>query len=461
MNGSPNASPLHQALEEARTKYTSLHVRSLESHVSACSYLPGGNTRTVLHTSPFPLTISSATSCRLTTVDGITYDDFLGEYTAGIYGHSHPVIRAAVDSALDNGWNYGAHGLAQVELAKQICERFPMIQKVRFVNSGTEANMMALATAAAVTGRKKVLIFGKGYHGSTISGRVPDGKMSINLPHEFVLAPYNDIESTKAVLEQLPKDSLAAILVEPVLGSGGCYAGTKDFLNFLREAATSHGALLIFDEVMTSRLGYHGRGSALGIRPDLMTLGKWVGGGMTFGAFGGRNDIMALYDPRDGKLEHPGTFNNNVLSMNAGVAGMKLLTPEVMDGLNNLGEELKANIEKVLEEYGVTKGFKLPTVPEIPNLLNKADSGARPKMYIKGVGSLLNVHFSGPEKDTLQALFWHHMLDHGIYLAPRGFVALSIEIGKEEIARFVGAVRAFCERYTDSLRPERLSESTS
>jgi glutamate-1-semialdehyde 2,1-aminomutase len=227
----------------------------------------------------------------------------------------------------------------EAQLAQIVCERFPAIEKVRFVNSGTEANMIAIGTALVCIRKKKILVFKKGYHGSTISGRSADGKPSLNLPHDFVTAPYNDVPAIRAVIEALPKDSLAAILVEPMLGSGGCFAGRIDFLQLLQAEATRHGALLIFDEVMTSRLSYHGYGDKIGIRPDLMTIGKWVGGGMSFGAFGGREGIMNIFDPRQGRLEQAGTFNNNnVMSMSAGIAGCTLLDGVRLNELNSRGE---------------------------------------------------------------------------------------------------------------------------
>lgn len=172
---------LLRSLEQAHEKYTDLHPHSKAHHLEASKYLPGGNTRTVLHTTPFPLTIASARDCYLTTVDddgvettnhkrvdsGTTqpkssYIDFLGEYTAGIYGHSHPVIKKAVQTALDGGWNYGGQNRLEAQLAARVCARFPAIEMVRFVNSGTEANMMALATAVAYTGKNGVVVFKKG-----------------------------------------------------------------------------------------------------------------------------------------------------------------------------------------------------------------------------------------------------------------------------------------------------------
>jgi len=289
-----------------------------------------------------------------------------------------------------------------------------------------------------------------GYHGSTISGRPPSNKASINLPHEFVLGTYNDVSGTEDLVRSLPKDSLAAILVEPMMGSGGCVAGTSEFLQSLRHLADEAKALLIFDEVMTSRLGPNGLGWKMGVKADLMTLGKWIGGGMTFGAFGGRKDIMGLYDPRSGSLDHPGTFNNNVFTMTAGVAGCRLLTPEKLDALNSLGDSMRQKIESVLSK----RGFEgvMPSSP-VTEAMHSAQHPQRPpKMFVKGVGSLMAIQFAGPDKDLLQGLFYHHMLDHGIYMASRGFIALNIMLTEEHVAQFVQTLEAFCDRFEASLR---------
>ena len=174
----------------------------------------------------------------------------------------------------------------------QVTKRFcpSGIELVRFTNSGTEANTMALAAAVAYTGRTKVLAFKNGYHGGTLSFPLTTNKINANLPHDFILAPYNNISGTQTILDSLPKDSLAAIIVECIQGSGGAIPGNENFLHFLNTRANKLGALFIVDEVMTSRLSYHGLSSELGLTPDLVTLGKWVGGGMTFGAFGGRKE---------------------------------------------------------------------------------------------------------------------------------------------------------------------------
>lgn len=345
-----------QALAEAHSIYARLNPSSLKAHQSARQHQPGGNTRTVLHANPFPITFASGNGCTLTSLDGHTYIDFLGEYTAGIYGHNNATIRAAIDEALTRGWSLGGNNTYEKELAKLVCERFtPTMELVRFTNSGTESNMMAVATAMAWTGRNKILVFRGGYHGATLAFRVPpklSATKSVNLPHEWVVGTYNDIARTEEVLSALPPESLAAILVEPMLGNAGAIPGSLPFLQFLRSYASSHGALLIFDEVMTSRLSYRGLGHKLGIKPDLMTLGKWVGGGMSFGAFGGRRDVMELYDPtKSGGLAHAGTFNNNVISMAAGCAGCKVLDEETTNRVNDLGELLKKMVTNAIEKH--------------------------------------------------------------------------------------------------------------
>ena len=451
----PSALTIYDALEQAHHQYTKSNPKSLKSHEQACNYLPGGNTRTVLHTTPFPLTIASGKDTHLTTLDNHTYVDFLGEYTAGIYGHNNPTIRTAVESALDKGWNYGGQNELEPQLAKIVCERFPAIDLVRFVNSGTEANMMALATALAFTGKTKVLLFNKGYHGSTISaisGGTGSAKASINLPHDFIVGTYNDGPGTESLVSSIPKGSLAAILVEPMLGSGGCFAGTKEFLGTLRRLAIEHNALLIFDEVMTSRLHYNGLGSQSGVTPDMMSLGKWIGGGMSFGAFGGRRDIMSLYDPRTGQLQHPGTFNNNVFTMNAGIAGCNLLTASTLNKLNTLGSDMKTQLDTVLSSHNILQDGKIPSSP-VTDAQQVATHPTRPpKMFIKGEGSLLTVQFGGPDRDFLQGLFYHHMLQSGIYMAQRGFIALNIMLTAEHVKLFVKATEAFCDRWEEALK---------
>ena len=418
-------STLESALAEARERYVARNPASLAAHVAAAAVMPGGNTRSVLFHAPFPLTMARGQGCRLWDADGHEYVDLLGEYTAGLYGHSNPVIRDAIDTALDGGWNLGGHNAMEARLARVICDRFPSVDLVRFTNSGTEANLMAVNTAVAVTGRSRVMVMDGAYHGGVLS--FAGGGSPINAPHRWLLGQYNDVAATLATVDA-HADDLACILVEPMLGSGGCIPADPAFLAALREAATRVGALLIFDEVMTSRMSAGGMQARLGITPDMTTLGKYIGGGMSFGAFGGRAAIMERFDPRrPDPLPHAGTFNNNVLTMAAGHAGLtRLFTPDVAEALFARGESLRARLNAL------------------------AGGGA---MQWTGIGSMLTAHFvRGALRNPgdvargdagLRELFFFDMLDRGFYMARRGMAALSLEIGAAECDGFCDAVEEF------------------
>ena len=415
-------SPVEAAVRDARDRYAAANPASRARHEEALATLPGGNTRTVLFHQPFPLGIVRGEGCRIWDADGHEYLDLLGEYTAGLFGHSDPVIRAAVVAALDNGVTLSGHPMTEARFAAAIARRFPSLELLRFTNSGTEANLMALALATAVTGRRTVLVFEGAYHGGVLSfpvGNVP----ATNVPHRFVVAGYNSPDIA-AVLEAVG-DDLAAVLVEPMLGAGGCIPGEEGFLRGLRQLADRYDAMLVFDEVMTSRLAPGGRQAAVGIRPDLTTLGKYVGGGMSFGAFGGRRELMERFDPRrPDALPHSGTYNNNVLTMAAGLAAMTgPFTPEAVEALNARGDRLRTDLAAVLAGLPV---------------------------QVTGLGSLLTVHFTARPVRTgadaaradprLTELFFFDLLERGIQVARRGMVALSLPVGDADCARFVDAV---------------------
>jgi glutamate-1-semialdehyde 2,1-aminomutase len=411
------------ALNEAKEAYVTSAPTSLARYVEATTVMPGGNTRTVLHYAPFPLAMAHAEGCRMWDVDGREYIDFLGEYTAGLYGHSHPVIRAALDRALDNGISFGASNMTEARFARAVCERFGL-QRVRFTNSGTEANLLAISLGRIFTRRDKVMVFNGGYHGAVFG--FAGGGSPINVPFEYVVAPYNDVERTRALIT----DDLALVILEPMIGSGGCIAASGNFLRMLRQETTRVGALLILDEVMTSRLAPGGLQSVVGVKPDLTTFGKYIGGGMSFGAFGGRAEIMDRFDPRRADaLPHAGTFNNNVLTMTAGLTGLTdVYTPEAAVALNGRGETLRGRLNA---------------------LCRKADA----PVQFTGIGSMLAVHtmrgpISSPEDAAksdpkLKELFFFDMLTHGIWLARRGMMTVSLPIGDVECDALVAAVEEF------------------
>lgn len=298
------------------------------------------------------------------------------------------------------------------------------MELLRFANSGTEANLLALAAAKAHTRRSRVVVFEGAYHGGVLT--FAGGGSPMNVPHDFPLARYNDLDSVAALM-QAHGDDVAAILVEPMLGAGGCIPGEPAFRRGLRTLADASGALLLLlDEVMTSRLSFGGRQATLGLVPDLTTAGKYLGGGLSFGVFGGRSEIMELFDPRrPDALAHAGTFNNNVLSMAAGYAGLtRVLTAEALVGLNSRGEQLRARLNGVLWSQGVA-------------------------MQFTGLGSLMNLHATvapvrSPEDlhgtdSRMKDLVFFGMLERGVHFARRGLIALSLPFGDAECDELVAA----------------------
>lgn len=312
-------------------------------------------------------------------------------------------------------------------------------------NTGTEANLHALAGARHFTRRRKVVVFSSGYHGAVLS--FPEGRPAANCVDagDFVVVPrYNDLKLAREVIMGVGEGELAAVLVEAMQGAGGCIPGTRGFLHGVQAAARERGALFVLDEVMTSRLAPGGLGAAMGLTPDLVTLGKYLGGGLAFGAFGGREDVMAVYDPRvDGSLAHSGTFNNNTLAMCVGHAGLKeVFTEEVCVEFNAKGDAFRERLREA------AKGTKL---------------------VFTGRGSLIGLHFiedgeqeitcgedlAGNERRDLRDLFWFEMLEAGFWTTRRGFIAMILGTPDEELDRFVEAVRAFVDRHRDIMTVEQ------
>ena len=424
-------SDIMSSVADARAAYVAARPRSKSLHEQALAVMPGGSTRSVLAYGPFPTAMASGADCRLWDVDGHAYLDLCGEYTAGLFGHSEPRIHAAITKAMSTGLNLAAVGEAEVQLARILCDRFSSMELVRFTNSGTEANLMAITAARAFTGRATIMAFRGGYHGGVITFPVT-GPSEVTAPFPVVLADYNDTAGAVALIREHAA-GLAAVIIEPMLGGGGCIPARPDFLMALRDAASEAGALLILDEVMTSRMSAGGLQARMGVEPDLTTLGKYVAGGMSFGGFGGRADVMDLFAS---KLPHAGTFNNNVLSMAAGRVAMgEIFTADMAEALFDRGEAMRA-------------------------ALNAACAGV--PMHFTGLGSMAIAHFRpGPidrpyiatlEEDGLRELFFFDMLRDGLYLARRGMVALSLPVQQSDLDRFVAAVSEFVQSRGPLLR---------
>jgi glutamate-1-semialdehyde 2,1-aminomutase len=426
---------LDAAVADVEARYIAANPKSRARFEAATRYMPGGNTRTVLHYDPFPVALVGGKGARLTDLDGHTYIDFLGEFTAGLYGHSEPTIRNALREALDAGLVLGGPNPYEARFAQLMCERFPAVELVRFCNSGSEANVMCLSLARAVTGRSAVMAFNGAYHGGFLS--FAGGGSPTNVPFPYVMGDYNDAEGARRLIGAHAND-LAAIIVEPLMGNGGCIPGDRDFLDALREEADRHGIILVFDEVMTSRLAPGGLHGQLGIRPDLVAFGKYLGGGATFGAFGGKRDLMQRLDPtRKDALTHSGTYNNNVLTMAAGVAGLeKVFSPAAAERLNANGDRLRVRLNSASERHGAP-------------------------VQVLGQGSMLCFH---PQRDPI-----HRPADHagappaarkllhlemnlrGLYVARRGFMSLSLPMTDGDHDALVQAFEGFLEEYAEVL----------
>ena len=422
---------LKHAIEDARTRYALANPLSMAADKSAEQYLPGGNTRTVLHFDPFPLTMVAGEGAELVDLDGHRYIDFVCEYSAGLFGHSDEIIKTAVHEALDKGIAMGAPTDYERQLAGLLCERFPAIDQIRFCNSGTEANIWALITARLLTGRSKVLAFRGAYHGGCF--KFPHGPCILNVPFEFVLADYNDIEGAQEAIRQAG-DDLAAVIVEPILGAGGNIPGNRKFLEMLRRATHEVGSLLIFDEVKTARIGPAGTQGILGIKPDMTTLGKFIGGGLPTGAFGGSAEVMAHFNPKlEGNWNHAGTFNNDVCSMAAGCAAMGgIFTPQ-----------------RAAEFFEWSEAFRLS--------LNEMFAARSVPMYANGMGSIIAIHFSSkPTKrpsditagcQSMRPLLHMEMLLEGILVCSRGDFFLSLPMTDTDLSRTRRALENFIDRY--------------
>lgn len=342
---------------EARTS------KSRELAERARRVMPGGETRTITFHPPYPLTGDRGSGCQFEDVDGNVYYDLINNYTSLLHGHAHPAISAAVEAQLAKGTTFATALESQVVLGEILCERVASVEMVRYTNSGTEATMNAVRVARAFTGRDLIVKMEGGYHGSfddfeisvhpdlTLAGP-PDAPTPVidtrgvagNTVDNVLVSPFNDSEALERVMTA-HGSMIAAIIVEPVMGAAGVIPAERDFLHQAQELAHAHGALLIADEVMTFRLEYGGVQEHYGITPDLTTFAKIVGGGFPVGAFGGRQEVMTLFDARNPQpVYQSGTFNGNAITAVAGIAAMELYPRSEVARLNSLGDQLRTGI---------------------------------------------------------------------------------------------------------------------
>jgi glutamate-1-semialdehyde 2,1-aminomutase len=433
------------SVEKEEAEYTSKTGRSRSLHEQAVAVMPGGNSRTTTFFDPYPFYVERGQGAHVWDADGIDRLDFNGNYTSLILGHAPDDVVKVVQDAASNGLSFPGPTEHEIRLAELLSRRLPSLESVRFTNSGTEATMNAVRLARAFTGRPKIAKFEGAFHGThdwVMVSVTPDPKeaggrrrpkpvpSSAGIPpaitKNVVVLPWNDAEACEAILEK-EAATLAAVLVDPLLGIGGIIPPVDGFLQRLRDVTARHGILLIFDEVISFRVALGGAQERFGVQPDLTTLGKIIGGGLPVGAFGGRRDIMAYYDPRRGgaRISQGGTFNANPLTMAAGVATLNALTPEAYERLDALGERLRSGITRLL-------------------------ASTRHRGQVSGIGSLFCLHWtsttltdyrsSRPKDPAAPMRVFLGLLNEGILLSQRGMGACSLAMEDGDVDRFVNAL---------------------
>ena len=423
---------------------------SRRKQAEAERYLPGGSSRGTAFFAPYPHFIERGEGHYVEDADGNRLLDFMINATSLILGHAHPEVTRAIQERAARGTAFTGPTDEQVRMAKLLVERTPSVDSVRFTNSGTEGTMMAIRAARAFTGREKIAKFEGGYHGAheyvSVSVRPPLDKLDPSGPtpvpehpgmprsvlEQVIVLPYNDLDWCERVLRE-NADEVACLIMEPVVSSFGYLAGEPDFLRGLREVTEELGIVLIYDEVQSFRIAPGGAQEALGVTPDMTSFGKIIGGGTPVGAFGGRADIMALFDPTRGgaPIAHAGTFNANPLTMAAGEAVMTRLAPPVYERMNALGAELRAKLRAVFGEFEVDA-------------------------QITGIGSLFGIHFTPDEitdyrdvvraDQTMRRALFTGLLNEGVLLQTGTAGALTALTTEAEIDALVDAVRVVTRR---------------
>ncbi len=367
-----------------------------------------------------PLFIDKAEGSRITDIDGNSYIDYVGSWGPMILGHKHPEVIRSIESALSKGTSFGAPTVLEVELAQAVAAAVPSMEMVRMVNSGTEAAMSAIRLARAFTGRDAVLKFDGCYHGhaDTLLVEAGSGVATLGIPgspgvpecvvEQTLSLPYNDIETLKSTMDRRG-DEIACIIVEPVAGNMGAVPPAEGFLEALRAETEKHGAVLIFDEVMTGfRVAYGGAQSLYGITPDLTCLGKVIGGGLPVGAYGGRADIMEKVAPQ-GPVYQAGTLSGNPLAMAAGLATLReLQRPGFYEDLEKISTRLAVGLQGSAVAIGM------------PVTFNRVGSMLGMFFTEQAVTSFADAKTSNLE---MFAAYYRGMLERGVYLAPSQFEA--------------------------------------
>jgi glutamate-1-semialdehyde 2,1-aminomutase len=410
--------------------------------------LPGGNSRHTLILDPYPVYARFGKGCRVVDVDGQERLDFVNNYASLILGHADPLVMDAVRRQLEKGTCFGMPTETEVTFASLLCRRVGTMEKIRFCNSGSEAVMMALKAARAYTGRQAIAKFEGAYHGSYDFAQVSDGPSpsewgdrrspasiaepgsTASVKSEVVVLPWNDPDTCEVLLRK-NRAKLAGLLVDPLPSRVGLIPPRPGFLESVQAVARDSGILVIADEVLSFRLSYHGASPGSGLSPDITVLGKIIGGGFPIGAVGGTAGVMEVFDhTQQIRVHHGGTFNANPVSMTAGLATMKQLTPAAFERLNGLGDYLRNRLAKLFKNKGI-------------------------KAQVTGKGSLFYFHPTDRELTDYRSLVQHMkdgsyynklahlMLTRGIIVSPGlAFGCLSTPMEETDADTFVAALYA-------------------
>lgn len=427
--------------------------RSKQLFERATRVMPGGNSRHGVFLSPFPAYADHASACRVTDVDGVERIDCVNNWSSLIHGHGNPRIVEALREQTERLMAAGMPTESEVRLAELLVERLPGVERLHFSNSGSEAVLFAVRAARAYTGRSAIAKVEGAYHGNidamTVSvapfgvdagpdhapRAVPSSEgIPASVLDETIVLPFNDAEAAEALIRR-HADSLAAVVIDPMVSRMGLVEATPEFLTRVRTVTEELGVLLIFDEVFSFRLGYHGAQGLYGITPDLTALGKIIGGGLPVGATGGRADVMAVFDQTRPPLrvEHGGTYNANPLTMAAGHACMAQLTPQAFERLDQLGDHMRQGLAAALRDAGITG-----TVRGRGSLVGLSFSDAP-------VASFRDLEF-GPQQRQRLAHLHAHLYNSGVLMVPYGMFILSTPMTTEVIDSVVARVAEALEQ---------------
>ncbi len=439
-------SEVHEIFCDIEERFKHRTLKSAEHNARAKHRLPGGDTRTATFYKPYPAYMVRGKGCYLYDADGNEYIDMLNNYTSLIHGHAHPQVMQAVRDQLENGSVFGSATEIQYFHAEHLCARVPSLDLVRYNNSGTEATMFVMRAARAFSGKDMFIKMDGGYHGShdfievNVFPRQASQPGAEGLPfpvveagapksvlNDILVVPFNDLDAVETLLKKY-EGKIAGVILEPILGASGMVTPQPDYLKSLRELTHRCGALLIFDEVITLRISTGGMQEDQRVTPDLTAMGKIIGGGFPVGAFGGRKDIMNVFDPnRPNAVFHSGTFNGSDVMMAAGLATLELYDQGAVDRINALGAKLRNGIEGAFKEEGI-------------------------RGQATGLGSLAQIHWRPGKitnaKDSAEGFsragdlprFLHlELMNRGFYSAPRGMLAISTAMDEKIIDKFLEA----------------------